>query len=315
MKQILNLVWILSFIFLKTEGQEYIPLLKDNNKWNYLAIANTTCCTSSYAVHTFFTNDEVVINGKVQKQLFNRINHFPDTEEIQIGYIYEDIVNKKVTFTNMQNDEVVLFNFGATKGEIIRSKVVDNFGVKIHTYTVIKDIGTYEYDGEDRLKYGVEDYKKVTFKDGRTTLNLIGEYHWYEGIGRKDYILATEMVESVYKVELLCFYQDGELKYKDNILPCNPSKFYLIENGLITRVGNEHLVNKPIVSVDHVLKKIVVNNVEKINQMKLININGIKVQDVFDCNEININSLTSGIYILVICTDNNKIHTNKLQIF
>lgn len=292
-------LFLLLFIPLFLDAQEYLPILQENKVWKYSFSGNPQCSDYRGFIELDYSlGAEAVINGKTYKTLFQQYYfdsyaHFlyhkncdieHDAEHYlyhlnasnynrknHVGYVREDIENKKVFIIKHPTNthEFVLFNFQPSN----------------YTLREINPVQVYNINSSQ--------YKFDTHYD------LTPTYTIYTGIGDgEDFLTPTfGHIDPPY-IFLIAFSTDfGQTFYN-----------YLNQNLSINDVENssEYYLKSNIAT--HWLE---LNTTERIKSIKILNQMGQPLLfKIKNYNPINIQNLPLGKYYLIIETDHN---TSKLK--
>ncbi|MFW5663590.1 MAG: T9SS type A sorting domain-containing protein [bacterium] len=174
------LLFLLLLVSATSQGQDYVPLLDTNKTWNifenwiywgetnphYLEICETD--TAKY----------LIIKDWI-------------SEPQELGYLFEDTVAKKVYYTDMYDNEVLLYNFSLVEGDEFQHMLV----------TMVDSIqllnGTYR--------------KRIEFEHGL--------YSWIEGIGSIEGGLLWSdwgMKKHIPEAWTLCYYENDSLLFMND---------------------------------------------------------------------------------------------------
>jgi len=187
-------------------GQEYVPLLDTNKVWN---IYENWIYFGETRPH-FLERCETDTTRFIIKKEW----HSEHIEEL--GYLFEDTVSQKVYYTNVNGDEVLLYDFSLSEGDVFEYMLV----TKVDSIQLLD--GTYR--------------KRIEFEDGYY-------YYWIEGIGSyMGGLLWTDWYfkKNIPEAWLLCHYENDSLLYmNDEFDTCNFS--FIINN---TETLNKSLIPK-----------------------------------------------------------------------
>ncbi|TVQ18691.1 MAG: T9SS C-terminal target domain-containing protein [Bacteroidetes bacterium] len=188
MKRIkLLFLWIFSSVFLY--GQEYVPLLDTSKTWNIYE--NWIYWGETYP-HYLEVCETDSARYVIKKEWHSE--HITD-----LGYLFEDTASKKVYYTDMYNNEVLLYDFSLVEGDVFQYNLVTN----VDSIPLL--------DGSYR--------KRIIFEDGY--------YSWIEGIGSiQGGLLWSDwhFKKHIPEAWMLCYYEnDSLLLTNDDYDTCNVS--------------------------------------------------------------------------------------------
>jgi hypothetical protein len=187
MKKIILLFFILAGT-IHLHGQEYVPLLDTTKVWNIFE--NWIYFGNTYP-HYLERCDTDTTRFIIKKEW-----HSQHIEEL--GYLFEDTVSQKVFYTNVNGDEVLLYDFSLSEGDVFEYMLV----TKVDSIQLL--------DSSFR--------KRIVFEDGHY-------YSWIEGIGSDmggllwtDWYFKKHIPEAWF----LCYYENDSLLYIDDYFDtCN----------------------------------------------------------------------------------------------
>jgi hypothetical protein len=173
-------------------GQGYVPLLDTNKVWNIHHNWIWEGFTYPYYLEVSESDSTKFILKEEQHSQYIK----------EVGYLFEDMVTQKVYYIDVNNDEVLLYDFSLVEGDVFEYKEV----TKVDSIQLLD--GTYR--------------KRIGFRDGYNS--------WIEGIGSiKGGLLrdTRNYLKNETEAWLLCYYENDSLLYmNDNFDTCNLSFFY-----------------------------------------------------------------------------------------
>ena len=269
----------------KTQAQEYVPMIQEGNEWYTL---DAQVCSSQtlrgYNTLVHRIADDTLIGGVRYTKVMQTVNDV-GTPTLAALLREED---GKVWETYNGNSEILLYDFTANVGD----SLVCGYG----DYFVLDSISIEQIGGVDRKKFwfGLE-------------YDFTGEPYametWIEGIGSDLGLLycgSYYFCGGYYRA--LCFHQDGELIWQ------NPE----YDACVITSVEE---INDKVISVypNPAMEIVTIDGVEAA-EVQVYNALGQLVKTVRDANEIPVAGLAEGVYLLRIVDADGKVYTNKITI-
>ena len=269
--------------WIKTQAQDYVPMLQEGNEWYTL---DAQVCSSQtlrgYNTLVHRIADDTLIGGVRYTKVMQTVNDV-GTPTLAALLREED---GKVWETYNGNSEILLYDFTANVGD----SLVCGYG----DYFVLDSISIEQIGGVDRKKFwfGLE-------------YDFTGEPYametWIEGIGSDLGLLycgSYYFCGGYYRA--LCFHQDGELIWQ------NPE----YDACVITSVEE---INDKVISVypNPAMEIVTVDGVEAA-EVQVYNALGQLVKTVRDANEISVAGLAEGVYLLRTVDADGKVYTNKI---
>ena len=252
----------------KTQAQEYEPMIQEGNEWCTL---NAIVCKDTEGHYNTLVNwlsGDTLINEVRYTKVMETLNG--EGTPYQVALLREE--DGKVWETYNGNSEILLYDFTANVGD----SLVCGYG----DYFVLDSISIEQIGGVDRKKFwfGLE-------------YDFTGEPYametWIEGIGSD---LGLLFCGSYYfcggYYRALCFHQDGELIWQ------NPE----YDACVITSVEE---INDKVISVypNPAMETVTIDGVEAA-EVQVYNALGQLVKTVRDANEIPVTDLPQGVYLL-----------------
>ena len=208
-------------------GQEYVPLLDTNKVWNtfenmiwwgetyphYLEL-----CETDSTRFIIFKNDQYNLNPE------------------KMGYLYEDTVSQKVYYTDLHDNEVLLYDFSLSEGDVFYYNSV----TKVDSVELLD--GTYR--------------KRIVFEGGDYYL------FWIEGIGSLMGGLLWidwDFMKHIPEAWLLCYYENDSLLYRNDFLnlDCDYSftnvNTETIDNTYIPKIYPNPFSQKVSISLENIV--------------------------------------------------------------
>ena len=186
----------------KVYGQDYVPLIDIERKWN---VARLSPHGGGASTDELFFGDTILLEDTLYYEVLVR---FPEKSSL-LGYLREDINAKKVYYRNNFGQEpTLLYDFSLEEGDTVR--LYGNPGAK---YTILQ---------VDSIELLTGDFRKRWVLSPEFGENPI----WIEGIGNTTiYLLNSGSIDgSTLVTALLCCYENNELVYMNNFFnTCNLS--------------------------------------------------------------------------------------------
>ena len=266
----------------KTQAQEYVPMIQEGNEWCTLEAIVCKDTEGHYNTLVNWLSGDTLINEVRFTKVMETLNG--EGSPYQVALLREE--DGKVWETYNGNSEILLYDFTANVGD----SLVCGYG----DYFVLDSISIEQIGGVDRKKFwfGLE-------------YDFIGEPYametWIEGIG-SDYGLlycgSYYFCGGYYRA--LCFHQDGELIWQ------NPE----YDACVITSVEE---INDKVISVypNPAMEKVTIDGVEAA-EVQVYNAFGQLVKTIRNSNEIPVAGLAERVYLVRIMDAEGKVYTNKI---
>jgi len=303
MKKILfSLMGIIISIHAKSIN--YNELVKEGNKWNYYAIAYTTCCGSQTKTYSLFLSGDTLIENVNYKKMMCEQIDVDYRKILYAGAIRENIEEQSVYFRAENSEEKKVYSFNYNKGDTVFADTISPY---VKTIGFVNSVETYNY--------GNYSGKKVVICD-TTYLIRSGEKYcsyydtWYEGIG-SNYLLfqfTNEFYDfpfSLEQTDLLCFWNNNtQIFQNQNYNFCEDARSY--------SDVKENISNLCIDIYPNPTKDLLYITTEL--QIKNIKIYGITGNLLFETNEktIDISELPNGVFIVKIVLPSNEFIEKKI---
>ena len=268
----------------KTQAQEYVPMIQEGNEWCTLEAIVCKDTEGHYNTLVNWLSGDTLINEVRFTKVMETLNG--EGSPYQVALLREE--DGKVCETYNGNSEILLYDFTANVGD----SLVCGYG----DYFVLDSISIEQIGGVDRKKFwfGLE-------------YDFTGEPYametWIEGIGSDLGLLycgSYYFCGGYYRA--LCFHQDGELIWQ------NPE----YDACVITSVEE---INDKVISVypNPAMETVTINGVEA-SEVQVYNALGQLVKTVRNSNEVSLEGLVQGVYLLRILDVKGKVYTNKITI-
>ena len=266
----------------KTQAQEYVPMIQEGNEWCTLEAIVCKDTEGHYNTLVNWLSGDTLINEVRFTKVMETLNG--EGSPYQVALLREE--DGKVWETYNGNSEILLYDFTANVGD----SLVCGYG----DYFVLDSISIEQIGGVDRKKFwfGLE-------------YDFTGEPYametWIEGIGSDLGLLycgSYYFCGGYYRA--LCFHQDGELIWQ------NPE----YDACVITSV--EEIKDKVIsVYPNPAMETVTIDGVEA-SEVQVYNALGQLVKTVQGSNEINVSGLPAGIYSIRVTMNDGNLFLNKI---
>ena len=266
----------------KTQAQEYVPIIQEGNEWCTLDAIVCKDTEGHYNTLVNWLSGDTLINEVRYAKVMETLNG--EGTPYQVALLREE--DGKVWESYNGNSEILLYDFTANVGD----SLVCGYG----DYFVLDSISIEQIGGVDRKKFwfGLE-------------YDFTGEPYametWIEGIGSDLGLLycgSYYFCGGYYRA--LCFHQDGELIWQ------NPE----YDACVITSVEE---INDKVISVypNPAMEKVTIDGVEAA-EVQVYNAFGQLVKTIRNSNEIPVAGLAERVYLVRIMDAEGKVYTNKI---
>ena len=268
---------------LKMQAQEYLPIAQMGNEWH----------TFEVAIHGIINNyvnrcsGDTIIGDVRYMKIMGTVNdgnpNFYTLMREEDGKVWKRY--------SVAHEEILLYDFTASVGDTL---CFGDFGACF----VLDSISTEQIGGADRRKF----WFGLEYDDwGRPRT----QETWVEGIGSNYGLLWS----GYYRIPdgwhcLLCFHQKGELVWKKPEYNTCIYPYDAVEENKDSEIA---------VYPNPVRDRVVIEGIE-VAEVEVYNALGQLVKTVQNANEINVNGLAEGIYLLRITATDGKVYTNKITI-
>ena len=269
------------------QAQEWMSLLKDNSEWNILW-QSTGVPTPELITESLVISGDTLIDGELYKKVLRKLSsetqYWHGSMEYDLyGIIKEEESGKVFYKPKEQEVEYLLYDFGMNVNDTAVMYWCQNPNCEVHVR--IDSIATQHIAGAERRVFYVS--SKDSFSDWRW-LNT-----WVEGIGATEGLLYSCHVVSAGGItlhELLCYHVDGELVWQNPIY-----NTCLIDNydGIQDNTVGFSVQVYPNPAKD----KVVIEGIEA-SEVQVYNALGQMVKTVLRTNEIDVEELPQGLYLL-----------------
>ena len=283
------------------QAQEWMSLLKDNSEWNILW-QSTGVPTPELITESLVISGDTLIDGELYKKVLRKLSsetqYWHGSMEYDLyGIIKEEESGKVFYKPKEQEVEYLLYDFGMNVNDTAVMYWCQNPNCEVHVR--IDSIATQHIAGAERRVFYVS--SKDMFGDEWHWLNT-----WVEGIGAMEGLLYSCHIVNAGGItlhELLCYHEDGELVWQ------NPT----YNTCLIDPLGIQDNIEASGLRVypNPARDRVVVEGMEAVEVM-VYNISGQMVKCVRGTNEINVEGLAEGVYLVRIMDADGKVYTNKI---
>jgi hypothetical protein len=215
------------------------------------------------------------------------------------GIIKEEESGKVFYKPKEQEVEYLLYDFGMNVNDTAVLYWCQNPNCEVHVR--IDSIATQHIAGAERRVFYVS--SKDMFGDEWHWLNT-----WVEGIGAMEGLLYSCHVVNAGGItlhELLCYHEDGELVWQNSTYnTCLIDPLIIQDN---TEASGLQVYPNPA------RDRVVIEGMEAV-EVKVYNTSGQMVKCVWGTNEINVEGLPEGVYLLRIMDAVGKVYTNKITV-
>ena len=268
----------------KTQAQEYVPMIQEGNEWCTLEAIVCKDTEGHYNTLVNWLSGDTLINEVRFTKVMETLNG--EGSPYQVALLREE--DGKVWKTYNGISEILLYDFTANVGD----SLVCGYG----DYFVLDSISIEQIGGVDRKKFwfGLE-------------YDFTGEPYametWIEGIGSDLGLLycgSYYFCGGYYRA--LCFHQDGELIWQ------NPE----YDACVITSVEE---INEKVISVypNPAMETVTIDGVEA-SEVQVYNALGQLVKTMRNSNEVSLEGLPQGVYMVRIADAENKVFTAKVAV-
>ena len=283
------------------QAQEWMSLLKDNSEWNILW-QSTGVPTPELITESLVISGDTLIDGELYKKVLRKLSsetqYWHGSMEYDLyGIIKEEESGKVFYKPKEQEVEYLLYDFGMNVNDTAVMYWCQNPNCEVHVR--IDSIATQHIAGAERRVFYVS--SKDMYGDEWHWLNT-----WVEGIGAMEGLLYSCHIVNAGGItlhELLCYHEDGELVWQ------NPT----YNTCLIDPLGIQDNIEASGLRVypNPARDRVVVEGMEAVEVM-VYNISGQMVKCVRGTNEINVEGLAEGVYLVRIMDADGKVYTNKI---
>ena len=296
MKKRLNFLFFIFSTLLFS--QDYVPLLDDYNEWQ------VTNCYFGCLTDVYYTDGDTITDGHNYKILDGY--HFISRTIL----LREDILEKKVFLNFIQatgNTEYLLYDFSLN--------IDDSIDMKNPISPFLENAGYYNLDSIiPRPLVNGNDYRHFYLSPSESNIVSTTNAIWIEGAGSLSLITAPSGEPDINGAgHLSCFYKNGDYFYTnlDSIDSCEPTVILNINES-------NYPLSDIIVSSNNILNSCHLINLENIKLIDIYNINGKKVASYHNYGnkelKFDTTSYQAGIYFIIVYTNQFKKKTIKIII-
>jgi hypothetical protein len=272
-------------------------IVNDNSSW---AILGQVVCPECpvWTQYVYFDGDSIVASNSYKKV-------FSCEDKLHENVKYEGLIreqNKKTYFIPANSEtEYLLYDFSLEEGmsfEYVEPQVIPEYEFTVSFY--VKKVDFIEINGVQ--------LKQIQFTELPPYDDVV-RATWIEKIGSLDgFFYPCGMLNPGVKRELLCYFQNDELFYKNS----NYSECYYDNPEDITSVQTVVIDDCSIYPnpVDDILTVFSSNNT--ISLIEIFDVSGKKVYSQTYRDTINVSSFSKGLYLLKIYDANKQISSFKI---
>ena len=279
-------------------SQDYVPLLDDYNEWQ------VTNCYFGCLTDVYYTDGDTIADGHNYKILDGY--HFISRTIL----LREDILEKKVFLNFIQatgNTEYLLYDFSLN--------IDDSIDMKNPISPFLENAGYYNLDSIiPRPLVNGSDYRHFYLSPSESNIVSTTNAIWIEGAGSLSLITAPSGEPDINGAgHLSCFYKNGDYFYTnlDSIDSCEPTVILNINES-------NYPLSDIIVSSNNILNSCHLINLENIKLIDIYNINGKRVASYYNNGnkelKFDTTSYQAGIYFIIVYTNQFKKKTIKIII-
>ena len=279
-------------------SQDYVPLLDDYNEWQ------VTNCYFGCLTDVYYTDGDTITDGHNYKILDGY--HFISRTIL----LREDILEKKVFLNFIQatgNTEYLLYDFSLN--------IDDSIDMKNPISPFLENAGYYNLDSIiPRPLVNGSDYRHFYLSPSESNIVSTTNAIWIEGAGSLSLITAPSGEPDINGAgHLSCFYKNGDYFYTnlDSIDSCEPTVILNINES-------NYPLSDIIVSSNNILNSCHLINLENIKLIDIYNINGKRVASYHNNGnkelKFDTTSYQAGIYFIIVYTNQFKKKTIKIII-
>jgi len=278
--------------WIKCNCEEYIPMLVSDNQWNELAVNSSMPPEYQYErTYVSKLGNDTIIDEQNYFKFLTAKDELSSVWET-VGFVREDIKNKKVYFKQPNKPEVLLYDFDVETGDIILSHDIQFFFEEVSV--TVENVEDISINGITRKKISTcAKYEDVD--NGVHQENHV----WIEGIGCLDGLLRSTMAVQPgggEPLSLLCFQQNEILIYKPEeigIEDCFVWRY--INNG----INENSIFDKIVIEIKNNNMKILIKEENILVTISLFNMQGKLLYEANVHSNTDI-QLDSGAYIIKI---------------
>ena len=285
------------------QAQEWMSLLEDNSEWNILW-QSTGVPTPELITESLVISGDTLIDGELYKKVLRKLSsetqYWHGSMEYDLyGIIKEEESGKVFYKPKEQEIEYLLYDFGMNVNDTAMMYWCQNPNWEVHVR--IDSIATQHIAGAERRVFYVS--SKDMYGDEWHWLNT-----WVEGIGAMEGLLYSCHVVNAGGItlhELLCYHEDGELVWQNSTY----------NTCLIDPLGIQDNIEASGLQVypNPARDRVVVGGMEAV-EVKVYNTSGQMMKCVRGTNEIDVEGLPEGVYLLRITDAEGRNHAARLVV-
>lgn len=299
------LIFTVSIIAIQAKSNDYLGLVKEGNKWNYLAMAYTTCCGSMSKTYSLFLSGDTLIGNVNYKKLMCEHIDVDYRITLYAGAIRENIEEQSVYFRAKDSEEKEVYSFNYQTGDTISVEIVNS---NTKTIRFAKSVETYNFGNYTGRKIIVSD---TTYLESQGAKYNIYNDIWYEGIGSIQMLFEFDVNFYDFPFnqefsELLCFWNNDVQIYQDpNFDFCEKADFFS---------GTEEIKNDLRINIFPNPTKGILN-IATDSEIKTIRIYSITGGFLLETNQktIDLSKFPNGIFIVKVILSSNEIVEEKIM--
>jgi len=270
-------------------SQNYTPLLGNYNEWQF------STCYNGCITDTYFTEGDTLVDNKNYKVL-DGYHYISRTFLLR-----EEVTTKKVFLNLIQpkgNTEYLLYDFSMNVG--------DSIDMKNPISPFVENAGYYQLDSIVSTPINNKNHRFFYLSPTPSNTTSSNPAIWVEGIGSLSLINAPSGKPDFNEAgKLSCFFKEGSLYYSDLtvVSACSPN---------VLEIANDRQeASQPeiIKLAEHHYQ---LTHAMNISSVHIFDLTGQKIKEMTnkDGDKVNINlsGYPSGIYLMVV-TSNNQRHT------
>ena len=272
----------LFFFFSISNAQNMVV---EGNQWNVVVWPSFSPNVTSYSK---LIGEDTTVNNVVYKKVYHSSDSLNTNWSFNERYLREDS-NGKVYYKHWNSDEVVLYDFSL--------EVNDTFNVNEFCSLIVTHTDSIELNnGELRKRLRLE----------KLDAPFWGEQFWIEGIGSLFAVISHfQFCDTDYGDNLLCFYANGDLLY-----PEAPSSCFITGIEELNTTSNIKIYPNPMTNFLNIESEEI-----RLSEYEIFDLVGKKVlQGALnnETNQIEINTLSSGHYLMVLMGKDGYQYSQKL---
>jgi hypothetical protein len=276
---------LIIFQITQTFGQNFAPI---GAEWYYSSSAGGAAPTASEYYYLIVEKDTIINDLNLRKIKRTYCSYQGDSVEVTPYFLRES--SDTISLYNPDNEKLYrLFVFSATQGDTLVLDIpYDNYYTEDSTYRVVIDtIETETYDGTELDKYVLEQLDDFGWFSGYY-LEKVGGYEWFLPLGLAIIPEANGPIRCYHDSEIDINFTSKECDYRivNSINDLQADKFKLYPNPTSNNI--------------QIITDLIIDNIEVIDNSGQVVLQSEKT-------DLDISSLTSGVYFVRIYSDNQTI--------